>query len=213
MLKPGHAEKLEAFVRNGGTLVVTYFSGMADERDLVTTVGYPGELRSLCGLWVEETDALPPGKGNAFIIDQGPLAGTWKADLLCDIIHPEGAETIARYADDFYAGTPALCRNQYGKGQVWYLGSRPESPLVDRLSALLCKEHSIEPIFPAQEGIEASRRIRGDKEFIFVMNHNTTQSEIVIPFVCQDLLTDTKFIAGASYSLPAAGVLILKKNR
>jgi beta-galactosidase len=211
MVKPGHAEKLEAFVRNGGTLVLTYFSGMADERDLVTTDGYPGELRSLCGLWVEETDALPPGKSNAFVINEGPLLGTWKSDLLCDIIHPEGAETIANYANDFYAGTPALCRNQYGKGRVWYFGSRPRSPLIDRLTAMLCGEYGIAPVFPAQEGIEASRRVKGNREFIFVLNHNTAQSGIVIPFACRDLLTDKPFTAGESYSLPAAGVLILEK--
>jgi beta-galactosidase len=211
MIKPGIAEKLTVFVNNGGTLVTTYFSGMADEHDLVTTKGYPGELRSLCGLWVEETDALPADQFNRLIIKDGPLAGTWKADLLCDIIHPEGAQTIACYADDFYAGTPAVCRNSHGKGCVWYFGSRPEAALADLFTAEICGECGIKPVFPRQEGIEATLRIKEEKKFIFVLNHNNTETEIVIPFACKDLLTDKTFSADSRYVLPAAGVLILCK--
>jgi len=211
MVKPGFAEKIKTFVRGGGIFVTGYFSGMTDQNDLVTTEGYPGELRSLCGLWVEETDALLPGNSNNFIITEGPLAGTWKADLLCDIIHPEGAETIARYESDFYAGTPALCRNSYGSGTVWYFGARPDAALLDRIAALICGECNIEPVFPAQEGIEAAARIKGGREFVFVLNHNAAESQITVPFACRDLLTDKSFAAAERYALPAAGVLILEK--
>jgi beta-galactosidase len=211
MVKPGIADKLAAFVRNGGILVTTYFSGMTDENDLVTTGGYPGELRSLCGLWVEETDALSPDQFNRLIFTDGPLAGTWKADLLCDIIHPENAQTIARYADDFYAGTSAVCRNSYGKGHVWYFGARPEAALLDRFTATICGERGIKPVFPRQEGIETTRRIKGETEFIFVLNHNKSEAEIVIPFACRDLLTDKNFSADSRYTLPVSGVLILEK--
>ena len=217
MVKPGYAEKLENFVRSGGILVTTYFSGMTDENDLVTLTGYPGELRSLCGLWVEETDALPPEQSNKLICEDSSagqsLKGTWKADMLFDIIHTEGAETIARYGEDFYAGTPAICRNNYGKGQVWYFGSRAETQFLDRFAAFICSECKIEPVFPAQEGIEAARRVKGEREFIFVLNHNKEEAEIVIPFACRDLLTDTHFTAGSAYKLSAAGVLILEKER
>ncbi|MCL2805397.1 MAG: beta-galactosidase [Treponema sp.] len=208
MIKPGYAQKLSAFVQNGGILVTTYFSGMADENDLVTISGYPGELRSLCGLWVEETDALPPEQTNKLICKEGALAGTWKSDMLYDIIHPEGAQTIACYGEDFYAGTPAVCRNYYGKGQVWYLGSRPDTQFLDRLVSLVCDDCNIEPVFPAQEGIEATRR--GD--IVFVLNHNKEETEIVIPFACCDLLRDTQFAAGQKYLLSAAGVLVLRKG-
>lgn len=223
MVKPGYAEKLEAFVQNGGILVTTYFSGMADENDLVTLKGYPGELRSLCGLWVEETDALPPEQSNKLIcaddLDSpySSLAGTWKADMLFDIMHTEGAQTIARYAEDFYSGTPAICRNSYGKGHVWYFGSRVEVEFLDRFTGLICNEANIKPVFPAQEGIEATRRVKThcvkeEREFIFVLNHNKEDTEIVIPFTCYDLLTDTQFTAGTHFKLPAAGVLVLEKK-
>jgi beta-galactosidase len=212
MIKPGLAEKITAFVERGGIFVTTYFSGMADENDLVTLKGYPGELRSLCGLWVEETDALPPDQFNGLVCSQGPLAGTWKADMLFDIIHPEGAEVIACYESDFYAGTPAVCRNNFGKGQVWYIGSRPEAAFLNRLASLICSELGVKPVFPAPEGIEATCRIKDGNEFIFVLNHNKETTALTIPFACQDLLTDTQFTSGQNYSLPATGVLVLVKE-
>jgi beta-galactosidase GanA len=36
--------------------------------------------------------------------------------LLCDIMHLEGAKTIAEYSSDFYEGTPAATSNSFGKG-------------------------------------------------------------------------------------------------
>jgi beta-galactosidase len=210
MIKPGFAEKLTEYVRNGGILVTTYFSGMTDENDLVTTSGYPGELRSLCGVWVEETDALPTGRTNGLVIKDGPLAGTWKADLLCDIMYPEGAETIAVYESDFYAGTPSLCRNRFGKGQVWYFGARPQAAFVSRFTAHICGECGIKPVFPPQDGIEAVRRVKEGREFIFILNHNSAETEVIIPFACRDLLTGRDFSPSSRYTLPAAGVLILE---
>jgi beta-galactosidase len=129
--------------------------------------------------------------------------------MLCDIIHVEGAETIGVYESDFYAGTPALCRNNFGKGQVWYFGSRPEAALLEKFTALICGECEIEPVFPVQDGIEAARRIKGDKEFTFVLNHNREDTEIIIPFACRDLLTEKVFKPSEQYTLSAAGVLIL----
>lgn len=92
-------EKIKAFVQAGGIFVTTFFSGYVDEHDLVVTGGYPGKLRDLLGIWVEESDALPEGETNHF---------TWKgarheAVLLCDLLHPEGAEVLATYEEDFYA--------------------------------------------------------------------------------------------------------------
>jgi len=65
-------------------------------------------------------------------------------------------------------------------------------------------------VFPAQEGIEATRRVKDGKEIIFVLNHSKTGAEIVIPFACRDLLTEKSFTASQKFTLPAADVLILR---
>ena len=75
MTKPGTDEKIRSFVREGGTFVTTFFSGIVDEHDLVITGGYPGKLRDILGIWVEETDALPSYMKNP---ELSATSCTWK---------------------------------------------------------------------------------------------------------------------------------------
>ncbi|MBJ6923168.1 beta-galactosidase trimerization domain-containing protein, partial [Vibrio cholerae] len=57
LIKPGVAERLEAFVEQGGTLVATYWSGIVDQNDLCFLGGFPGgegsPLRRTLGIWAE----------------------------------------------------------------------------------------------------------------------------------------------------------------
>lgn len=62
MTKGDYDEKIREYVQNGGTFITTYFSGIVDEHDLVILGGYPGKLRDILGIWVEENDALPEGE-------------------------------------------------------------------------------------------------------------------------------------------------------
>lgn len=79
MIKPGFAKKVEEFVARGGTFVTTFFSGIVNENDIVTLGGYPGELRSLLGIWAEEIDALYPGQFNEIVMksSMGSLQGSY----------------------------------------------------------------------------------------------------------------------------------------
>ena len=111
MVKEGVAEALEAFVEAGGTLITGMMSGIVDQSDNVHLGGYPGPLRRLCGIWAEEIDALAPEQSNTLRFPDGTEA---QCKLLCDIIRPEGAETLAAYGGDFYEGTPAVTKNSFG---------------------------------------------------------------------------------------------------
>ena len=57
---PGVAETLESYISEGGSFITGYMAGIHDEHDLVVPGGYPGKLRDLMGVWVEEIDALAP---------------------------------------------------------------------------------------------------------------------------------------------------------
>ena len=46
----------------GGHLVTTYFSGVVDENDHVWLGGYPGALRDLLGIRIEEFGPLLDGE-------------------------------------------------------------------------------------------------------------------------------------------------------
>ena len=55
-------------------------------------------------------------------------------------MHTEGAEVLARYREDFYAGTPVITRNRYGDGLAYYVGTRSGEEFYLRLFTDVCKE-------------------------------------------------------------------------
>lgn len=208
MVKPGVDEKLRQFVKNGGTLVTTFFSGYVDESDLVTLGGYPGKLRDILGIWVEESDALPEGTVNHF---------TWEgerheAGVLCDLLHSEGAEILAVYEEDFYAGMPVLTRNPFGAGEAYYVAARPDDKFYEKFLMKLCEQKNIAPVLDTPQGVEATLRVKGDKKYLFLLNHNKTAQTVTVRIGGTDLLSGEQVLPGASVELPAVGVRILESQ-
>ncbi|UOK65598.1 beta-galactosidase [Paenibacillus sp. OVF10] len=193
MVKPGFAAKLEKYVEAGGTFLTTFFSGIVNENDLVTTGGYPGELRKLLGIWVEEIDALLPDQKNSIVLKEtyGDLQGEYGCGMLCDLLHSEGAEVIAEYGDDFYKGMPVVTRNTFGQGEAWYVASDPDERFLDGLLGQLAAAKNVESLLETPEGVEVSARTKDGKPYLFVMNHNaTTQSYDLGTAKAHDLLTN-----------------------
>lgn len=212
MVKHGLAAKLEQFVERGGVFVTTFFSGIVNENDLITLGGYPGELRKLLGIWVEEIDSLYPEQRNSLVMTKqiGDLEGAYEGRLLCDVMHAEGAEVIAEYGHEFYKGTPAVTRNRFGRGDAWYIGTSAEARFLQQLIVQICEDKGIEPLLqnvPPQ--VEVSCRYKDDKQFLFILNHQ--EDEAIVP-IDSDEYTDMlsgERVSGA-VNIPAKGVRILE---
>jgi beta-galactosidase len=132
MIKPGVAKRLEDFANQGGTVIITFFSGIVNQNDLVTLGGYPAELRKLFGIWVEEIDPLFPGMTNRIIMEE-PFKSCKKeysCSVLCDVLHLETAKALASYGEDFYKGKPVLTVNEFGKGKAYYIASDPDEEFI-----------------------------------------------------------------------------------
>ncbi len=95
-------------------------SGMVNDSDNVYLGGYPGPLKDITGIWVEESDAIVPGHKTTVSLN----GKDYKAGLVCDLIHPENAKVLAKYSNEFYAGTAAVTENKYGQGKAWYVGTK-----------------------------------------------------------------------------------------
>lgn len=179
MLKPGVAERIAAFVRQGGTFVTTYFSGIVDECDLVFENGYPGPLREVLGIWNEEIDALSPQRQNQIVLLEN--GERYTCGHLCALIHCEGATPLATYGADFYAGTPVVTRHSFGTGQAYYLGSEPEPRFLDDFYDRLLMEQHVQPVLVTPQGVEATRRQTAQGPLLFLLNHLATPAQITLP--------------------------------
>ncbi len=178
MMKEGFAERLEIFVESGGTLITTVMSGLADENDRCVFGAYPGKLREVLGIWVEETDALRPQEKNCMKIRQGKFfsSGEYECGFLCDILHPQkGTEVVAEYRDDFYAGTPCVTRHEFGKGEAYYIGTQPEQGFLEELLEGICAEKGIKPVYRSGPDVEVTCRVSKTAETIFIINHGKSE--------------------------------------
>ena len=203
MLRPGTAERLTAFVRGGGTLVCTAMTGRVDEDDLCFLGGFPGPLREVLGIWCEDTDALYDGEQNG--IADG--AREYPCIELCDLVHAEGAEVLAAYAKDFYAGEPCVTRNDFGGGAAYYIATRPCPGYLDDFYRGVFERAGIEPLIrDLPKGVTVSGR--GDT--LFVMNFSGAPAEVNLP-AGVDILTGRP--AGGGTTLPVNGVMAIRKNR
>lgn len=207
MTKGDHDEKIRNFVKDGGTFVTTFFSGYVDENDLVITGGYPGKLRDILGIWVEESDALPADQCNHFTY-QGV---EYPAKLLCDLMHLEGADALSGYQEDFYAGMPVITAHKYEKGKAYYVGTRSSENFYQAFIRDIMEEKGISPVLKASEGVEATERFKGEHSYLFVLNHKDAESEFVLQEDRTELLSDTRYAAGQTVSLKPKDVMIFER--
>jgi beta-galactosidase len=211
MLKPGVAERIGEFVKSGGTFVTTFFSGIVDENDRVKLGGYPGELRKLLGIWVEEIDSLTPDMKNRIVMQDafGSVQGEYECGLLCDLLHLEGARALAVYGDDFYAGMPVVTENGFGAGKAYYVAADAEERFIGDLCRTLSEQSGVKAPFRADAGVELVQRSKEGTTFTFVLNHN--KGKAAIDLGTQSL---TDLLTGLSCTsivqLEAFGVMILK---
>ena len=184
LLLPGTAERLTSFVANGGILVTTYLTGYVNETDLCFLGGFPGPLRELLGIRIEEMDALP-----AFLtvpVSATPgnplgLTGTWPARDICELIHAESAEVIATYDGEFYAGRPAITCKKTGRGAAYHLCARLGGDFLNAFTAAILKQAGIAPLLdvPLPIGVTAQTRTSPDgTEWMFLMNFNETAATV-----------------------------------
>ena len=167
MIKDGMKEALTQFVKNGGILITTFMSGLVNQSDNVHLGGYPGPLRELAGVWVEEIDALAPEQTNAINFADG---STSTCHLLCDLMHLEGAECIARYASNFYAEMPAVTRNEFGKGYTYYIGTNMNSDGIAKVLDMAVLAGGVSPVINEATGLEVTCRKAEDCTYYFIFN-------------------------------------------
>lgn len=205
LTKPGFDEKIRSFVAQGGTFLTTYFSGIVEEHDLVVPGGYPGKLRDILGIWVEEDDALAEGECNSFSYE----GNVYPAEMLCELMHLEGAESLSSYQEDFYQGMPVLTRNAFGKGSAYYVGTRSDERFYRVFLKNIFAELGIRPVLETSEGVEAAVRENGKNRILFLLNHSDGSASVTLDRKYRNLLTAKNYQAGDCILLEKKGVALL----
>lgn len=218
MLKEGVAERLRAFVENGGVLLTTYLSGVVNPTNLCFRGGWPGEgLRELFGVWAEEIDSLYDGdrlRVDATAKTCVELAPSFDGSVYADLLHAEGAEVLAAYGGEWYAGRPAFTVNRFGAGHAYYLATRPaEARTYRNLARFLARSHRIRGAWDGEtpDGVIVSRRESEQSSYLFFLNYTSEPKSVSLEGPgLRDILLDEP-VSGA-VTIPGFGLAVLERK-
>ncbi|MFJ6569206.1 beta-galactosidase [Streptomyces sp. NPDC091292] len=194
------ARALEDYAGRGGRLVVGPFSGLVDPDDRVHPGPYPGALRALLGLRVDEY--LPLAAGRSVGLEDGSAGRLWAERVLPD------ADTVveSRFTDGPAEGGPAVLRH----GTTRYLATRPDDPSLLRLLPRWASEAGCAPpVRGSGGGVEVTRRTAPDgRSWLFAVNHTHDPAQLDARGV--DLLTGAT--APGTFTLLPGGVAVIRED-
>ena len=162
-----------------------------------TRAAYPGALRDVLGLTVEEF--LPLRAGERVTVTGGLSAEVWTEDLRL-----RGASATHQYLDGPAAGQSAITRHQVGAGVAWYVSCRLDGPGV-RAVLDLARQDAQLGVCETPAGVELVRRTGGGRTYLIAINHTAAAVQVAVSG--HDLLADAPC---AALDLPAGAVRVVR---
>ena len=203
------AANLVGYVERGGTLVLTYWSGIVDEHDRVYLGPYGGPLRPLLGCDVVEVAPL----ASADVVEvEWADGGRTTASYWVDIAVPRDGEVLATIASGPWAGSPAVVRTRRGEGWAYYIGTRLDADGLQRVYDLI----------PALQGglaggdadlangVERVTRRSSGREYEFLINHAPGERKIQLDAPGHDLIGDR--LVDGTLEIDQQGVAIVRRE-
>lgn len=205
LTKPGFADKLRAFVEAGGVVVATYLLGYVDQDTLCWLGGFPGDgLREVFGVTATELDTLYPGEKNSILWKSG-YPETEMRDYAELLELADDTEVLATYAQDFYAGMPAVTRHKFGEGAAYYIAARMNAEGDANVLRKAVQEAGIATqMLP--DGVEYHCRAGESGVFHFYLNMVKHSQSVTVPNGT-DLLTGST--VGGKVELPGYGCIVV----
>ena len=176
------SSRLTSYVAAGGHLVTTYFSGIVDEDDQVWLGGYPGALRDLLGIRIEEFAPLLDDERAE--LDNGLTGSLWtdRIDLTAADV-----EVLASYKSGDIAGRAAVTRRPVGAGSASYVSTRLGPEGLGVILGELAGRAGLTSDLPAELRGRVEVALRGD--FRFVINRTDQPVDISALSPAEPLLT------------------------
>lgn len=168
MTDPAFVRRLEAWVQEGGTLILGWRTGARTTNNHNSAKALPGEFSQLSGVRISASESLNETRVGVRI-GCIPVQG----EVWADVLEPVTARVLARYSGKkkFYAGKPAITENRYGAGRVFYVGTSLNPAGVFLLYRSLFRKAGVPHRF-AGLGLEVvRRRCQDGSEVEVVVNH------------------------------------------
>lgn len=163
--------KISAFVKSGGHVIMSVKNGFCDENSVVRHIKAPNPLREASGFYYQEFSSV----NSLTLLDDPFKVGDEKnkAKDWIEFIIPETATPLAMYDDPFFGKYPAITENKFGKGSFIYEGCL----LSDEIQTKIISNKTLEI------GL-----IDGDKQLTYPIVVNLEQTIRGKPFVFTSII-------------------------
>ena len=195
LLRPAVVANLKRYVAGGGTLILGPRAGFKDASNRLFASPQPGPLADLAGATVRFFDSLEPDRTNVLRWEQIHGARRTEIGLWAEVLDPAGAEVVATYTHDWYAGEAAItARRHEGGGRVLYVGAMGGPTLYANLFDWLLRDLDVRPLIPSMPGVEVCARYDEDgRRVIFLLNHTDQVQRFTLARPVQELLSGEDF--------------------
>jgi beta-galactosidase len=235
--KDSWTERLEAFAKDGGTVIIGARTGTRDNNNHVIREAAPGaSLARLTGVTVEDFGRLAAPDANGLfqsISRSGGLVvppnrpaeasrrirrftiGNREIDagyFYENLRIATDVEAIGTWSNRYALGTPVITSRTVGKGRVVYVGTYLTPEVTEALSERTFGSAGVAPLIAdLPEGVEVTMRENDSRRLLFIQN--ILDTPISIPGVAdgQDLLNGNAPVSG-SLALDGYGCAIVELN-
>ena len=213
LLSEETTRRVRDYVVGGGRLVVTYYTGISDEKDHVWLGGYPGSIRDVVGVRVEEF--MPMGDDFTGVPDRHELSNGAVAHDIADVIGSvDGTATVLEtFKDDPWTGmdgAPAIVAHTFGEGRSVYVGAR-----LGRDGIALSLPEILDSLGMAEAGGNDGRVLHVEREGAdgsrFVFSFNRTHETVRVPVEGEVVVSSFADVDGETASIKPNGVIVTKQ--
>jgi beta-galactosidase len=210
VIDAAEAQRLTAYVKAGGHLVLGPRSGMKDADNALSPERQPGALAGLLGARVAQFYALSqPAPVQGLGVDG--QATIWAETL--DRLEPD-VQVLLRYGKSgaWTDGLPAVVTRKVGQGSITYVGAWLTPPLMSALVKDLLARADVHPIVAnLPDDVEVAMRTKGAQKVLIAINHGAQPVTITLPLAMDDVLHTGRALR--KVDLPAHDVEVLSTTR
>ncbi|MBQ7305020.1 MAG: beta-galactosidase trimerization domain-containing protein, partial [Clostridia bacterium] len=202
IMTEARAQLLEAYVQQGGTLIIGCRTGYKDETGKCVMLPQPGLLGKLSGTDVTDFTFASPAEEAPTILWVGEALA---APIFADILHPaEDAKVLACHNTSYFKGQPALTEHAYGAGRVLHWGAGFSVAAVRKLLAYTGAAEPFRHLMEVPENVELVVREKDGRQYLFVLNYKHWAESVRLNKPMKSLLSGE--ICQGEVTLPPYGV-------
>ena len=204
--------RLNDYAKRGGHLVYTFKSGFSDEYVKVRYATQPGAISEAAGVSYQlfTTPENVSLDGDPFGVGEADNKARWWMEML----HPTTAKVVARYKHPSWPADAAMTRNNWGKGEVSYIGFMPSDAMIEKIMAGEVQRAGVEP---TMAGVRFPLIVRGGTlknghAVRYMFNYSATPQQLTVARAGTELLHDRKLASGQKIELAPWDLAIVEEN-